>query len=182
MGLTNATETFQKMMNTVLKGLTGKICEVYLDDIIIYSETLSEHIKHVEAVVQRLKQYNLKVKLSKCKIAQQTIQYLSHVISHCHIQPSAEKVKDLNKFQAPLNYSQIHSIIGLASYYRKFVKNFASIISPLLRAAQNKHITWTDECHNAFNTIKTSLQSEPVLKLSLSHSTQTHANMALAQY
>jgi hypothetical protein len=165
MGLTNATETFQKMMNTVLKGLTGKICEVYLDDIIIYSETLNEHIKHVEAVVQRLKQYNLKVKLSKCKIVQQKIQYLSHVISHCHIQPSTEKVKDLNKFQTPLNYSQIHSFIGLASYYRKFVKNFASIISPLLRAAQNKHITWTEECQNAFNAIKMSLQAEPILKL-----------------
>jgi hypothetical protein len=96
---------------------------------------------------------------------QQKIQYLSHVICHCHIQPSAEKVNDLNKFQAPLNYSQIHSVIGLASYYRKFVKNFESIISPLLRAAQNKNITKTDECQNAFNNIKTSLQSEPILKL-----------------
>ena len=152
-------------MNTVLKGLTGKICEVYLDDIIIYSETLSDHVKHVEAVVQRLRQHNLKVKLSKCKIAQQKIQYLSHVISHGHIQPSKEKVKDLDKFQAPLSYSQIHSFIGLASYYRKFVKNFASIISPLLRAAQTKHIQWTEECQTAFNSIKSSLQVEPVLKL-----------------
>ena len=74
MGLTNATETFQKMMNTVLKGLTGKICEVYLDDIIIFSETLNEHIRHVEAVVQRLKEYNLKVKLSKWKTRNQTIE------------------------------------------------------------------------------------------------------------
>jgi hypothetical protein len=165
MGLTNATETFQKMMNTVLRGLTGKICEVYLDDIIIYSESLSEHIQHVKAVVARLQQYNLKIKLSKCKIAQVTITYLIHTISHHHIQPSTEKVKDLDKFQAPLSHSQIHSFIGLASYYRKFVKNFASIVSPLLRAAQTKHIQWTDECQKAFDNIKSSLQAEPVLKL-----------------
>jgi hypothetical protein len=86
-------------------------------------------------------------------------------ISHQSIQPSSEKVSDLNKFNTPLSYAQIHSFIGLASYCRKFIKNFASIVSPLLRAAQHKNIVWTPGCKIAFETIKQLLQQEPVLKL-----------------
>ena len=96
--LTNATETFQMMMNSVLKGLTGTICEVYLDDTIIFSETLEEHAQHVQQVVDRLHQHNLKIKLSKFEVALGRITYLSHVISHVNIQPSHEKINDLDKF------------------------------------------------------------------------------------
>ena len=165
MGLTNAVETFQRMMNKVLQGLIGQICEVYLDDIIIYSDSIETHIEHVKEVVKRLQQYNLKIKLSKCKIAEEKIEYLSHVISYGQIQPSLAKVKDLFKYTAPLTTRQIYSFIGLASYYRKFIKNFSTIMSPLLRAAQEKVITWTKECQYAFDTIRELLMKEPILKL-----------------
>ena len=102
MGLTNAVETFQRLMNEVLSGLLNKICQEYLDDIIIYSLTLSDHIEHVKQVVDRLNQHNLKIKLAKCKIAQKKIEYLSHVISYGKITPSPNKVKDLLKLNAPL--------------------------------------------------------------------------------
>ena len=74
MGVTNAVETFQRLMDHVLKDLIGHICEVYLDDIIIYSSTILEHLKHVKIIVDRLKQHNLKIKLSKCKIGKGTIE------------------------------------------------------------------------------------------------------------
>ena len=165
MGITNATETFQMLMNQVLKDLINKICEVYLDDIIIYSINLEEHINHVQTVADRLQQHNLKIKLEKCKIAQQKIEYLSHVISNGHISPSQNKVKDLLKFKAPLNAKQIHSFLGLAGYYRKFIKNFPSIASPLLTAAQEKEVKWTDQCQESFDTLLNALIRDPVLKL-----------------
>ena len=80
MGITNATETFQRMMNNVLEGLLHVICEVYLDDIIVFSNTLEEHVEHVRLVAERLKKLNLKIKIEKCKIAQEKIEYLSHII------------------------------------------------------------------------------------------------------
>jgi len=138
MGITNATETFQRMMNHVLDGLLHVICEVYLDDIIVYSDTLEEHIEHVRLVVQRLEQFCLKIKLEKCKVAQESIEYLSHIISNGQISPSPAKVADLYKFTTPLNEIQVHSFVGLGSYYRRFVQNFAMLVSPLLRALSEK--------------------------------------------
>ncbi len=165
MGLTNACETFQEMMNKVLDGLLTVICDVYLDDIIIYSNDLEEHVKHVQLVIDRLIQYNLKVKLEKSKICQDKIEYLSHTISHGQIQPSPAKVKDLYKYDAPLNVRQIHSFIGLGSYYKRFIKNFAAIISALLRAVQAEPFEWTRECQDAFDEIRNKLTSEPILVL-----------------
>ena len=165
MGLTNAVETFQRLMNEVLKGLIGVICQVYLDDIIIYSLTLEDHIKHVKIVVDRLKQHNLKIKLSKCKIAQTKIEYLSHVISYGSIQPSPNKVKDLLKYVAPLSKKQIHSFVGLASYYRKFIQGFANLIAPLIKAAHERILVWNNECQKAFDITRKLLISEPILKL-----------------
>jgi len=158
MGLTNAVETFQEMMNRVLKGYLGKICEVYLDDIIIYSSSLEEHIKHVNMVVKRLKRYNLKIKSEKCKIAQTKIEYLSHVIYDGKMEPSPTKTADLFKFQEPLTVQQTHSFIGLGGYYRKFINNYSSLISPLLRyVQQNGKLEWDNGCSQAFNCLREKL-------------------------
>ena len=165
MGSTNAVETFQRLMNEVLKGLIGNICEVYLDDIIIYSNSLEEHIQNVRRVVDQLIQNNLKIKLSKCKIAQTKIVYLSHTISNATIRPSIEKVKDIFKYIAPLTIKRIHSFIGLGSYYRKFIPRYADIAEPLIRAANSKIITWTNAFQQAFEAIQRALSSEPVLQL-----------------
>ncbi len=102
MGVTNAVETFQRLIDHVLKGLIGHICEVYLDNIIIYSSSKLEHLKHVKIIVDRLKQNNLIIKLSKCKIAHTEVVYLSHTISKGTMKPSQEKVKDLLKYTSPL--------------------------------------------------------------------------------
>ena len=165
MGITNATETFQMLMNKVFEGLINKICQVYLDDIIIYSNNIKDHLYHVQLVANRLEQHNLKIKLEKCKIAQKKIEYLSHVISNGYISPSQNKVKDLTKFKSLLNAKQIHSFLGLAGYYRKFIKNFSTIASPLLIAAQEKEINWSNECQESFDILLNALISEPITKL-----------------
>ena len=131
MGITNATETFQRMMNNVFKGLLTKCCDTYLDDIIIYSPTLQEHVKHVESVVKRLKANVLKIKIEKCKIVEEKIEYLSHVIWHGCIQPNPKKINELLKYKPPFNKKQIEAFIGKASYYRRLIKHFAIKIAPL---------------------------------------------------
>ena len=165
MGITNATSTFQRMMNKVLNGLLYKICEVYLDDIIIYSNTLEEHINHVKQVIDRLKEYNLKIKISKCKIAQESVEYLSHIISNGTIQPSPRKIQELLKYQTPFNAKQILSFHGLGSYYRRFIGGFATIVAPLLRAIEGKTVVWNEECELAVNILKKLLTTCPILRL-----------------
>ena len=157
MGVTNATETFQRMMHIVLKDLIDQICQVYLDDIIVYSENIDQHFHHVKQVVNRLTQYCLKIKLSKCKVAQTKVEYLSHIISYGTIQPSPEKVKDLFKYKSPLNIKQIHSFVGLASYYRRF-------ISPYLRATTDRSFKWDDQCQTSFDLIRKLLITNPILQ------------------
>ena len=165
MGITGAVETFQKMMNEALEGLLHTICEVYLDDIIIYSQTLEEHSEHVRVVAERLRHYNFKIKIEKCQIAMEKIEFLGHEVSNGTIAPNQKKVMDLFKYTTPLNAKQIHSFIGLGTYYKKFIKNFSAIVKPLIDALKQKTILWTVECENAVNTIRTHLTNQPILIL-----------------
>ena len=165
MGITGATETFQRMMNMVLEGLIAIICFVYLDDVIVFSTTIPQHIIDVQTVVDRLIKYNLKLKMSKCEILQKEIVYLSHVIRNGQITPNPAKVQDLFKFKSPLTARQIKGYVGLGSYYRRFIKNFAKIVSPLLRAVQGDKIEWTADCETAFITLRDQLTHQPVLHL-----------------
>ena len=165
MGITGAVETFQKMMNEALGDYLHTICEVYLDDIVIHSENLEEHVKHVKMVADRLASYNFQIKLEKCQIALDKIEFLGHTISNGTIQPNQKKVEDLFKYTTPLTEKQIHSFIGLGSYYRKFIPNFASITIPLHEALKQKKIIWTQECEHAVNAIRQYLVQEPVLIL-----------------
>jgi glutamate mutase epsilon subunit len=91
MELTNETETFQRLMNTLFEDILHKIVEVYLDEIIIFSQTLPEHVQHVKRVVERLIKNVLKMKLSKCKLVEQKIEYLSHIIHYGSIKPNPQK-------------------------------------------------------------------------------------------
>ena len=116
-------------------------------------------------IVDRLTQYNLKIKIEKCQIAQERIEYLSHIISHGKITPSPAKINDLLKFKSPLTEKQVHSVIGFGSYYRKFIANFASIVSPLLRAIQKKPFKWNNDCEEACEILKTKLTQYCVLML-----------------
>ena len=127
MGLTNACATFQRLMNNVLDGLIGKICLVYLDDIIIFSNNLEEHIEHVKLVAQRLREHNLKIKLSKCKFAQQRVEYLSHIIENGSIKPNPAKLEAIAKCKVPTNVKEVQSFLGLVCYYRKFIKDCSTI-------------------------------------------------------
>ena len=166
MGLSNACATFQRLMDEVLRDLIGSICFVYLDDVIVFSEDENDHLKNVQCVVDRLKEANLKVKLSKCQLAVRRIEYLSHIIENGTLSPNPKKVIHVKEMERPRTIKKLKGFLGFASYYRKFIRNFAKIASPLIRATiRATKLVWNDECELAFEELKQILTSELVLQL-----------------
>ena len=163
-GLTNAPSTYQRLMECVLRNLTYKICLIYLDDILVYSKTFSDHLLHLRQVFERLRAANLKLKPSKCRFACHRVHYLGHVVSAAGIAPDEDKIEAVRDFPRPHNVKTTRSFLGLANYYRRFVKDFAKIAAPLnnLLRKQQKFV-WTDSCDIAFQTLKEALISAPIL-------------------
>jgi len=166
MGLTNACATFQRLMDKVLKELIGEICFVYLDDVIIFSEDEDEHLKHVKMVIERLKQAKLKVKLSKCEFAVKKIVYLSHIIENGTVKPNPKKTAHVHGMPRPTTIKKLKGFLGFGSYYRKYIKRFAKIASPLIRATiRATRVEWTNDCEIAFQKLKKILTSNLILQL-----------------
>lgn len=166
MGLTNACATFQRLMNTVLSDLIGKICVVYLDDIIIFSDSIEQHTDHVVQVANRLRLFNLKVNLKKCTFATTQVEYLSHIIGEGKIMPNPGKITAVAAFERPTSVKSVRSFLGLVSYYRKFIKNCANHASPLIAlTTKGNSFIWTQECQQSFEYLRSILISDHVLIL-----------------
>ncbi len=163
-GLCNAPSTFQRLMESVLRGLNWKICLIYIDDIIIFSKSFEEHLAHIDLVFARLRAANIKLKASKCHFAYPQVTYLGHIVSRHGIQPDPDKVSAVREFPIPKKVKDVRSFLGLANYYRRFIKNFAHIAGPLTALLRkNAKFQWTAQCQNAFDTLKQSLISAPIL-------------------
>ena len=167
-GLTNAPAVFQRLMQKVLNGLNPArgpgFVVVYIDDILIYSRTLDDHLSHIGQVLNRLQAAGLKLKASKCHFLRQEVEYLGHLITPKGLLPNPNKVCAVTNYPAPASVTQVRQFVGLVSYYRRFVRNFARLAAPLHRLMQ-KDITfyWTMECQEAFEALKKRLVEAPVL-------------------
>lgn len=165
-GLKNAPATFQRILQRVLGSLLYKGAINYLDDIIIYSKTFTEHLDLLERVFKLLQEHNIKLKLSKCHFARQEVDYLGYVISSKGVQPSTQKVAAVTAFPPPTNLKEVRQFLGLANYYRRFISNFSTISKPLttlLRKNQTFH--WKDAQQQAFQNLKDKLTTQPVLAI-----------------
>ncbi|CAH8628181.1 unnamed protein product [Schistosoma guineensis] len=163
-GLTNAPATFQRLMQTVLQGLVPHQCLIYLDDIIIYGNTPEQHNANLKAVLQRIKQHNLKVKPSKCRLLQKEVLFLGHRITEDGVATDKEKTRVIVNWPQPKSPEDVRSFLGLASYYRRFVRDFASLAAPLHRLThKGRKFLWTSECQQAFDALKARLTSPPIL-------------------
>ena len=163
-GLTNAPRSFQRVMQCVLQGLNWKICLVYLDHINIFSPTFEIHLKHLELVLQRFREANIKLKPSKCCFAHCNVNYFGHGVSREGVSPDPEKIKAVQEFPIPKTVHDVRTFLGLSGYYRKFPSNFSLIAAPLHDfTKKNAPFLWTDACHASFLQLKEALVSAPIL-------------------
>jgi len=163
-GLTNAPATFERLMERVLAGLHWQTLLVYLDDIIIYGRDIPETAARLGEVFQRLQSAGLKLKPSKCDLFKTSVNYLGHIVSAAGVSTDPKKIEAVQQWPVPRNVKEIRSFLGLASYYRRFVHQFAHIAQPLHRlTGKNTKFEWTSECQNAFEELKSRLISAPIL-------------------
>ena len=164
MGLTNAPSQFQRLMDLVLAGLIWQACLVYLDDIIIFAPTFDLHIERLSDVFARLKKAGLKLKPSKCRLFARQVKFLGHIVSAGGIEADPEKTRVVANWPQPRNLSELRSFLGLCSYYRRFVRHFASIAKPLSQLTEkNRPFEWTVAQDEAFQELKARLISAPIL-------------------
>ena len=173
-GATNAPATFQRLMHDCLGELNMNWCIVYLDDIIIFSDTKEEHLKRLEAVFQKLCAAGLKLKPSKCFFFREEIEYLGHVVSGKGISTNPKKIEAVAKWPTPKTVYDVRSFLGFVGYYRRFIKNFSKITKPIRevitglenqskRTAKKTYIEWTDAADTAFEHLKAMCVSTPIL-------------------
>ncbi|KAI3412628.1 Hydrolase_4 domain-containing protein [Psidium guajava] len=165
-GLTNAPATFCTLMNKVLQPFLDQFVVVYLDDIVIYSRTLEEHIKHIKQVFQVLREHELYVKREKCAFAQQEVPFLGHIVGDGRVRMDPAKIESIVGWEPPTKVTELRSFLGLTNYYRRFVKGYSSITAPLTdMLKKDKTWEWTERCQGAFERLKKAMTEEPVLAL-----------------
>ncbi|MEW8548469.1 MAG: reverse transcriptase domain-containing protein, partial [Candidatus Thiodiazotropha sp.] len=163
-GLTNAPATFQRLMDLVLAGMHWKCCLVYLDDIIVFTSTVDEHLTKLREVFSCIRDAGLTLKSSKCQLFETSVSFLGHQVSGSGIRPDANNIEKVLNFAVPRNVTELQSFLGLANYYRKFIRNFANIAEPLNRLLhKDTKFMWTDDSHRAFEKLRQSLTTYPVL-------------------
>ena len=163
-GLCNAPATFQRLMDRVLNDLKWTDCLVYFDDIVVVGRTFSEHLHCLGNVLTRLRQAGLKLQPKKCNFCQQKVRFLGHVVSASGISTDPDKTEVVSNWPTPTDKREIQQFLGLVNYYRRFIKNFASLAKPLQRLTE-KNVTfeWNESCQNAFDQLRACLVSAPVL-------------------
>lgn len=162
-GLKNASQTFQRFMDEVTRGLKDVI--VYVDDILIASTDETEHERSLKALLQRLDTYGIKISNEKCQFGKSNVSFLGYNISKKGCQPDERKLQEIAKFPVPRDVKELQRFIGMATYYARFVKGFASAASPLYKLLR-KDVTfdWSQSQHTSFQKIKTILLEHAILK------------------
>ncbi|KAK3539891.1 hypothetical protein QTP70_015770, partial [Hemibagrus guttatus] len=151
-GLTNAPAVFQALINGVFQDLLGKGVIAYIDDILVYSSSMEEHVRMVWEVLGRLQQHHLYVKLEKCEFHRSTVTFLGYVISRHGVEMDVVKVQAVTEWPAPTSVRELQRFLGFANFYRRFIRNYSSVAGPLtsLLRGKPKKLTWTDPARSAF--------------------------------
>lgn len=164
-GLKNAPACFQRLMNTVLAGLQGIKCFVYLDDIVVYGQNLEEHNNKLIEVLEQLRKANLKLQPDKCEFLRKEVNYLGHVITDKGVKPDPKKIQSIVEMQAPVNTKGIKSFLGMIGYYRKFIRDFSRFAEPMTRLLKKDvEFIWGQEQQNSFQKLKELITKYPILQ------------------
>ena len=169
-GLCNAPPTFQRLMQNCLGELNLTYCLIYLDDVIVFSDTPEEHLRRMRVVFDRLHEHGLKLKPSKCEVFKSEINYLAHHVSRKGVLPSKKNLESITQCPPPDTYTKVKSFVGLVGHYRHFIKGFAKIAAPLydLTSGDNKdkkseHVDLSPEAREAFDRLKAACLQAPIL-------------------
>ncbi|UYV63096.1 hypothetical protein LAZ67_2003113 [Cordylochernes scorpioides] len=163
-GLCNAPATFERMMDKILKGLKWTMALCYLDDIVMYSKSFNEHLHRLEIILQCLDKAELRLNPKKCLFGTKRIRVFGHLVDSKGIYPDPEKIEAIAKFPTPKSITDVRSFIGLCSYYRRFIENFAEKAVPLHEVLKKDNkFMWNSDQQDAFDSLKKALMSEPVL-------------------
>ena len=161
-GLMNAGATFQRMMDQMLVNVSNVKC--YIDDVVIHSATKEEHVGHLEKVLKLLRDKGLRLRLKKCHFMQPRVELLGHYVDKDGVHTDDVKVERIKNALPPRTRKELRSFLGLASYYRRFIRGFARIALPLTeKTSNNVDFTWTEEMQKSFGTLKEALCTAPVL-------------------
>ena len=163
-GLHSSPSAFQRLMNTVLRGVLWEYAIPFLDDVVVYSNNADDHLRHLEEIFRRLQKAGLKLKPQKCNFGLNKIQYLGHNIGVKGLSPFQEKIRAVKEFKTPTSITQVKSFLGLANYYRKFIKDFSKLAKPLNDLTKKSKIfQWNDQAQKSFMELKRRLVTAPVL-------------------
>ena len=168
-GLKNCPPAFQRYINQVLGDLKGSICEVYLDDILVHSETFKQHVKDLKKVLLRLLSRGVKLRSAKCAFAKQEVRYLGRLISANGYRPDPEETEALEKFrEPPQTIGELRSLLGFLGYYRTYVKGFASLVKPMYDLLKGKISGGKDgkkagQCYNSKEKVLWTKELQQVL-------------------
>ena len=164
-GIKNGPPTFQRIVNKLLGHFQWHCALAYIDDIIVYSKSMAEHLHHLEQVLSLLHHANFRLNPTKCEITQKKIKFLGHMISEDGVKPCPDKIRAINDIPVPNSIKSATSFIKMAEYYRNHMPNFSTIAQPLFDLTKrNAKFVWGDEQQNSFMEIKRLLVSQPVLK------------------
>ena len=164
-GLRSSPITFVRLINTIFHGMLGKDLFAYLDDLIICSSSVEEHLVKLGKVLARLREVNLKLKMEKCEFLKKKISYLGHQISRDGISMIPDKISAIRDYPVPKSIKQIQQYLGMMGYYRKYIFRFASKAAPLTELLKkDAEFVWKQEQQDAFDSLKSALMSPPILK------------------
>ena len=163
-GLCNAPGTFERLMESVLRGMQWERAVLYLDDIIIFSKDIDTHMDRIQEVFKRLQDANLKLKPSKCHFFKEQVEFLGHVVSKDGVATDPKKIEAVKEWRTPRNVKEVRSWLGMTGYYRRFMHGYAEIAKPLhdLTRKEEKFM-WTKERDTAFVNLKKCLITAPIL-------------------
>ena len=162
-GMKNAPATFQRMVNKLVRDIDG--CEGYIDDVVIFSDNWSDHIRQIKRFFQIMREAKLTINLMKSEFGKATVKYLGHIVGQGQVRPLDAKIQTIVKYPIPTSRKELARFLGMAGYYRNFCLNFSDIAAPLTNLLSKKvKFVWTDDCQMAFDKVKLLLQKSPVLK------------------
>ncbi|XP_028796878.1 uncharacterized protein LOC114752313 [Neltuma alba] len=163
--LKNAPSTFQSLMNDIFRQYLRKFILVFFDDILVYSVNRQEHLRHLRVALEVLQQHHLVINAEKCIFAQSELEYLGHIISPAGVHADPSKVQSMLTWPVPQSLKELRGFLDLTGYYRRFVRNYGTLASPLTRLLRKNAFHWNEEAQSAFDILKQAMSSTPVLAI-----------------